>query len=157
MRTPSLTKPALILLPVICGAVCGCARKGDPVPEKPAPPAAPAASWETPIRLAITLPSVDSTGARLGGLEEVRVLYLPLGLSRPSPQDVFARGEVVLSRQRPGLPDPSETLTLDLKSLRRPAGWLVVVAVRGGGIVGAPSATLAWLDPALSGKNLNIS
>ncbi|HEU4951830.1 MAG TPA: hypothetical protein VFT46_07745, partial [Holophagaceae bacterium] len=148
---PSLTKPALILLLTICGAVCGCARKGDPVPVKPAPPAAPSATWETPLRLKITLPSVDAAGGSLGGLEEVRVLYLPLGLSRPSPQDVFLRGEVILSRQRPSLPDPGEVLTLDLKSLRRPAGWLVVVAVRGGGIAGAPSPTLPWLDPVLSG------
>ena len=153
MRTPSLTKPALILIPAICGAVCGCARKGDPVPAKPAPPAAPSAAWDTPLRLKVILPSLDAAGGSLGGLEEVRVLYLPLGLSRPSPQEVFTRGEIVLSRQRPGLPDPGEVLNLDLKSLRRPAGWLVVVAVRGGGIAGAPSATLPWLDPALSGEH----
>lgn len=157
MRTPSLTKPALILLLAICGAVCGCARKGDPVPVRPAPPAAPTAEWESPTRLGVTLPSLDVSGATLGGLEAIRILYLPLGLSRPEPQEVLSRGEVVLSLQRPALPSPGARVLVDLRSLRRPAGWIVAVGVRAGGITGIPSQTLPWIDSRVSTRDLNNS
>ena len=145
MRTPSLTKPALLLLL----AVCGCARKGDPVPAPPVPPQAPRSSWVSLRQLEVTLPSQDVKGGTLRGLEAIRILYLPLGLARPTAQDVFAHGEVVLERQRPGLPGPGESLELDLKNLKRPAGWIVVVAVRAGQAPSAPSPVLAWMDPAL--------
>ncbi|MBS1766287.1 MAG: hypothetical protein JST05_02645 [Acidobacteria bacterium] len=147
MRTFSLATPAVLLF---C-AVCGCARKGDPVPRPLAPPQAPRAKWDTPLRLEVTLPELDSNQESLRGLDAIRILYLPLGLSRPEPQEVFSRGEVVLTLQRPSLPKPGETVFVDLRSLHRPAGWIVVVAVRAGGISGAPSQSLAWFDPRLGG------
>lgn len=145
VRTPSLTKPALLLLL----AVCGCARKGDPVPTPAVPPRAPEAAWASLRRLEVTLPSLDSSGGKLRGLDAIRVLYLPLGLAHPSAQEVFARGEVVLERRRPGLPDPGAPIELDMGTFRRPAGWIVVVAVRAGQVVSPPSPVLPWLDPAL--------
>jgi hypothetical protein len=82
-------------------------------------------------------------------VEMVRVLYLPLGLTQPNPEEVFSHGEVVLERRRPDLPDPGEALVLDLKSLQRPQGWIVVVAVRLGNVPGRPSEVLPWMDPSL--------
>lgn len=145
MRTSSLAKPAVILLLV----VCGCARKGDPVPAPPVPPQAPGASWVSLRQLEVTLPSRDAKGGTLSGLEAIRILYLPMGLARPTALDVFAHGEVVLERQRPGLPSPGESMKVDLKNLKRPAGWIVVVAVRAGRAPSPPSPVLAWMDPAL--------
>ena len=83
------------------------------------------------------------------GVEQVRVLYLPLGLTKPTPEEIFSKGEVVLERRRPDLPGPGQTLVLDLKSLQRPQGWIVVVAVRLGNVSGRPSEVLPWLDPAI--------
>ena len=100
-------------------------------------------------QLEVTLPSQDMKGDSLRGLDAIRILYLPLGLAQPTPQDVFAHGEVVLERQRPGLPGPGESMKLDLKNLKRPAGWIVVVAVRAGQAASPPSPVLAWMDPAL--------
>ena len=135
-----------MILPLV---VCGCARKGDPVPAPPVPPKAPIASWSSLRRLDVILPSADAEGGTLRGLDAVRVLYLPLGLARPAAQDVFSRGEVVFERQRPGLPSPGELLALDLKNLRKPAGWIVVVAVRAGQVASGPSEVLPWMDPAI--------
>jgi hypothetical protein len=129
--------------------VCGCARKGDPVPAAPVAPKAPQAAWVSLRTLEVTLPSQDVKGDGLRGLDAIRVLYLPLGLARPTPQDVFAHGEVVLERRRPGLPSPGEPLRLDLSGLKRPAGWIVLVAVRAGQVPSPPSPVLAWLNPAL--------
>lgn len=129
--------------------VCGCARKGDPVPAPPVPPAAPVAAWASLRGLEITLPTLDAKGDRLRGLDAVRVLYLPLGLARPTAQDVFAHGEIIQERRRPGLPGPGESLRLDLAGLKRPAGWIVVVAVRAGQVPSAPSPVLPWLNPDL--------
>ncbi|HET8901319.1 MAG TPA: hypothetical protein VFM84_05200 [Holophagaceae bacterium] len=145
MRTPSLAKPAVILLLV----VCGCARKGDPVPAPPVPPAAPAAAWASLRTLEVTLPSLDAEGGKLRGLDAIRVLYLPLGLARPTAADVFSHGEIIRERRRPGLPGPGEPLQLDLAGLKRPAGWLVVVVVRAGQVPSAPSPVLPWLNPDL--------
>jgi hypothetical protein len=97
----------------------------------------------------LVLPSADAKGDSLVGVELVRVLYMPLGLAKPTPEEVFSRGEVVLERRRPDLPGPGEPLVMDLKSLQRPQGWIVVVAVRLGNIPGRPSQVLPWLDPAL--------
>jgi hypothetical protein len=100
-------------------------------------------------KVRLVLPSEDVKGDSLVGVEIVRVLYLPLGLTKPSPEDVFRRGEVVLERRRPDLPGPGEPLVMDLKALQRPQGWIVVVAVRLGNVAGRPSDVLAWMDPAL--------
>jgi hypothetical protein len=97
----------------------------------------------------LVLPSQDIKGDDLVGVEIVRVLYLPLGLAKPTPEEVFSRGDVVLERRRPDLPGPGEGLVMDLKSLQRPRGWIVIVAVRLGNIVGRPSEVLPWMDPVL--------
>jgi hypothetical protein len=55
----------------------------------------------------------------------------------------------VLERHRPDLPGPGQPLILDLRSLQRPQGWIVVVAVRLGNVAGRPSEVLPWVDPAI--------
>jgi hypothetical protein len=145
MRTLSLATPAVFAFV----AVCGCARKGDPVPRPAVRPLAPDAAWASTRELEVRLPVKDAQGGPLRGLEAVRVLYLPLGLARPTAGDVFSRGEVVLERQRPGLAAPGESMRLDLKGLNRPAGWIVVVVVRTGAVVSPPSSVLSWMDSAL--------
>jgi hypothetical protein len=97
----------------------------------------------------VTLPALDIKGNSLVGLESVRVYHLPLGSSRPSPGEVLAKGEVVLEQRRPDLPSPGRTFRMDLEGIGRPAGWIVVAALRTGNVVGSPSATLPWLHPAL--------
>ena len=97
----------------------------------------------------LTLPAADMAGNPLAGVEVVRVLHLPLGLARPTPEEVFSRGEVVLERRRPDLPGPGESLLMDLRSVQRPQGWIVLVAVRLGNVPGSPSEVLAWMDPGL--------
>jgi hypothetical protein len=100
-------------------------------------------------KIRLVLPSTDVNGTTLAGVESLRVLYLPLGLTKSSAEEVFSRGEVVLERRRPDLPGPGEILVMDLKSLQRPPGWIVVVAVRLGEVPGRPSEVLPWMDPAL--------
>jgi hypothetical protein len=105
--------------------------------------------WEKPRLLEVTLPERDVRGDSLVGLEAVRVYHLPLGSARPSPAEVLAKGEVVLEQRRPDLPAPGRRFFLDLKGIGRPAGWIVVAAVRVGNVVGTPSDTLPWLHPAV--------
>jgi hypothetical protein len=107
------------------------------------------ARLESLRKLRLVLPTTDVKGESLPGVEIVRVLYLPLGLNKPTPEEVFSRGEVVMERHRPDLPGPGGELIMDLKSLQRPQGWIVVVAVRLGNVVGRPSEVLPWLAPAL--------
>lgn len=126
-----------------------CGRKGDPIPRPRAAAQAMEVRLEGLRRLNLVLPTRDVNGQDLVGIEVVRVLYLPLGLLRPTPEEVFTRGEVVLERRRPDLPGPGAPLVLDLKSLQRPQGWIVVVAVRLGNVPGRPSDVLPWLDPVL--------
>ena len=147
MRASSLAKPLLVSTFALLAAACG--RKGDPIPRPRASALAPLVRMDSLRVLSVTLPTHDVRGEALVGVEQVRVLYLPLGLSRPTPEDVFSRGQVVLERRRPDLPGPGETFPLDLRSLQRPAGWLVVVAVRVGDVPGRPSAIVPWMDPAI--------
>jgi hypothetical protein len=126
-----------------------CGRKGDPIPRPRAAAQAMDVRLEGLRRVRLVLPSADMTGDALVGVEVVRVLYLPLGLAKPTPEDLFSRGEVVLERRRPDLPGPGEELVMDLKSLQRPQGWIVIVAVRLGNVAGRPSEVLPWMDPAL--------
>lgn len=149
MRPSSLPKALVALNLLVCASTLGCGRKGDPVPHVRRPAKAPGARWKALRQLEVTLPSQDSGGDSLVGLEQVRLIWMPLGLSRPSSQELFARGEVVLERRRPDLPSPGSVLVMDLANLKRPAGWVVVVAVRGGEIPGAPSEVLPWLDSGL--------
>lgn len=147
MSSSRLSNPLLAI--TLCFAAIHCGRKGDPIPR----PRMAAQAMEVRLnglrQIRMVLPSTDVKGESLAGVEIVRVLYLPLGLSKPSPEDVFSRGEVVLERRRPDLPGPGQPFTLDLKSLQRPQGWLVVVAVRLGNVPGRPSDVLPWLPPEL--------
>ena len=151
VRTPSLPKPALAFLasiPLGFGSAA-CARKGDPIPH-PRIEAQPCLiRWASFRLLEVTLPERDIQGGALVGLESVRVYHLPLGIARPSAAEVLAKGEVVLEQRRPDLPPPGRSFRMELKGIGRPAGWIVVVALRTGNVVGTPSATLAWLHPAL--------
>lgn len=146
MRSLSLANPLLAI--TLCFLAVHCGRKGDPIPRPRAAAQAMEARLEGLRQVRLVLPTADVTGDSLVGVEVVRVLYLPLELAKPTPQDVFSRGEVVLERRRPDLPGPGETLLMDLKSLQRPQGWIVVVAVRLGNVAGRPSEVLPWMDPA---------
>ena len=102
-----------------------------------------------PRLLEITLPQQDIRGDSLVGIETLRIYYLALGSARPTPEEVVTKGEVVLEQRRPDLPSPGRRFEMDLKSIERPPGWIVVAAVRVGDVVGVPSDTLPWLHPAL--------
>ncbi len=149
MRPSSLPKAFVALNLLVCASTLGCGRKGDPIPRARQAAEAPKARWKSLRRLEITLPYRDSGGESLVGLEKVRLIWMPLGLSRPSAQEVFTRGEVALERRRPDLPAPGSVFVMDLTNLKRPAGWIIVVAVRGGEIPGAPSEVLPWVDSGL--------
>jgi len=150
VRPPSL--PNLIATSTfsafLCLAILGCGRKGDPIPRPRTAPAACAARWASPRVLEVRLPTRDALWGRLKGLEKVRIYYLPLGNAKPAAELVMAKGQVVLERSRPNLPDPGQLLQLDLKQIGRPAGWVVAAALRVGDVVGAPSEPVPWLDPA---------
>jgi len=147
MRPSSLANPLVIFTICLLGLACG--RRGDPVP-RPRAAALPVQVRLEGLRKArVVVPSKDVAGDALVGVELVRVIYLPLGLNKPTPEDVYSRGEVVLERRRPDLPGPGETFLLDLRSLQRPQGWIVLVAVRLGNVAGRPSEVLPWLDPGL--------
>ncbi len=147
MRLLRLATPTLAI--TLCFALVQCGRKGDPIPRPRAMAQAAVVQWTTLRTLRITLPAQDAKGEALVGLEAVRVLYLPLGLAKPTPEEIFTKGEVILERRRPALPGPGQQLHLDLKSLQRPQGWIAIVAVRLGNVPGRPSEVLAWMDPAL--------
>jgi hypothetical protein len=126
-----------------------CGRKGDPIPRPRAAAVAAVVHMEGLRSLRVVIPSQDVTGEALAGIEILRVLYLPVGFAKPTPEEVFSRGEVILERRHPDLPKPGKAVLMDLKSIQRPPGWLVVVAVRLGDAAGRPSEVLPWLDPAL--------
>jgi len=132
---------------VLAGSACG--RKGDPIPRPRAEPRISSAQWLGLRTVEVVLPQKDVKDRDLVGLEKVRVYYLPLGTARPTPQEVLIQGELILERRRPDLPSPGKKLTLDLKEISRPAGWIVITSVRVGDILGVPSEVLPWMDPAL--------
>ena len=148
VRTHSLANPLAVITLALVTTHCG--RKGDPIPRPRAAAQAMDVQVSGPRTLKLVLPARDITGATLVGVEMVRVLYLPLGMAKPSSEEVAGRGEVVLERRRPDLPGPGDALELDLSSLTRPPGWLVVVPVRLGNVPGQPSEVLPWLDPVLT-------
>lgn len=147
MRSLRLANPLLAITLGVLTVHCG--RKGDPIPRPRVAARAMEARLEGLRKVRLVLPAADIDGAPLVGVELVRVIYFPLGLAKPTPEEVFSRGEVVLERRRPDLPGPGETLIMDLNSLRRPPGWIVAVAVRLGNVAGRPSEVLPWMDPAL--------
>ena len=144
----SALRPLALLL-VAAAMALSCGRKGDPVPRPRAAPRVCAVRMAGLRGLKVRLPRLDQSGHSMDGIERVRVYYAPLGAARPTAWEVLARGEVLLERSRPDLPDPGSELTLDLSRLQRPPGWLVVAAVRVGDVVGEPSEPLPWLDPAI--------
>ncbi len=97
--------------------------------------------------LRVRLPLKDARGQDLVGVERIRVYYAPLTALRPTGPEVLALGDVLLERSRPDLPPPGGEVRLDLSSLQRPQGWLVVVAVRVGEVLGTASEPMPWLDP----------
>ncbi len=103
-------------------------------------------------RLRVVLPEAAADASSLRGVEKVWVYYLPLGVARPAPAEVVAKGEVVLERRRPDLPGPGEALELDLSRVVRDPGWVVVSAVRVGDVVGQPSPVLPWMHAAIRGE-----
>lgn len=122
-----------------------CGRRGDPVPRPRAAAQAMAVRWEGPRKVLATLPKTTVSGEDLVGVDAVRVLFLADGV-KPTPEEVFSRGEVVLERRRPDLPAPGEPVLMNLQSLQRPQGWIALVAVRVGNVPGRPSEVLPWLD-----------
>ncbi len=147
MRPFRLANPVLAITLSMTAVHCG--RKGDPIPRPRAAAQAMDVELNSLRKLRVVLPVADTKGNSLVGIEIVRVIYLALGLTKPTPEEVFSRGEVVLERRRPDLPGPGEAFVLDLGSLQRPQGWIVVVAVRLGNVPGRPSEVLPWMDPAL--------
>ncbi len=147
MRTFRLANAGLAFLLVLGNGACG--RKGDPIPHPRAEPQAPEAHWVSLRQLEVTLPARDARGQSLVGLEQVRVFYAPVSTVKPSPREIVSKGEVVVERRRPNLPAPGKQMRIDMSDLVRPQGWMVVVAVRVGDVVGPPSDALVWLDPAL--------
>jgi hypothetical protein len=147
MRPFRLANSALAI--TLCLALVQCGRKGDPIPRPRTAAQSAGVHWVTLRTLRVTLPARDAKGEALVGLEAVRILYLPMGVTKPTPEEIFSKGEVVLERRRPDLPGPGQVLDLNLKSLQRPQGWIAIVAVRLGNVPGRPSEVLAWMDPAL--------
>jgi hypothetical protein len=147
MRSSSLANPLLAITLSLMAIRCG--RKGDPIPRPRAAAQAVEVRFDGLRRLRMVLPMADAKGDSLVGIELVRIIYLPLGLTKPTPEEVFSHGEVVLERRRPDLPGPGGTFVMDLRTLQRPQGWIVVVAVRLGNVAGRPSEVLPWMDPAL--------
>jgi len=147
MITFRLANPLLAFTLGLVSVHCG--RKGDPIPRPRSAAKAMEVRLEGLRKVRLVLAPVDVKGDALVGVELVRVIYLPLSLAKPTPEEVFSRGEVVLERRRPDLPGPGQPLVMDLKSLQRPQGWIVLVAVRLGNVAGRPSEVLPWMDPAL--------
>ena len=145
MRTHSLT----LIIPFVAGTLilAGCGAKGSPRPNQRHPPNSCIVRAIDTKTIEATLPTEDTQGNRLLGIEAVRVYYLPLGTSYPSPLGVFQQGEAILEHRRPDLPLPGKAIMLDLSNFGRPAGWLVVVPFRVGDIAGVPSQVLPWIDP----------
>ena len=129
-------------------AAAGCGAKGDPVPNRRHPPAACTVRAVGLRAVEAVLPTEDTQGNRLSGIEAVRVYYSRIGPGFPTPLEVFQQGTTVLELRRPDLPPPGRNVLLDLSHMGHSTGWLVVVAYRVGNIPGVPSQVLPWLDPA---------
>jgi len=137
-----------LLAAAVLLALLSCGAKGDPRPHQRHPPAQCGVRALSIRMFEVVLPTKDTQGDRLSGLEAVRVYYLPLGANYPSALDIFQQGEAILERRRPNLPSPGKTIVMDLSHFGRSAGWLTVVPFRIGDIPGVPSQVLPWVDPA---------
>ena len=147
----SLPKPTSRWLPLLLVGLLfpACGRKGDPIPRPRTAPGICEVRMTGLRELWVRLPAKDAKGGDLDGVERVRVYYAPLSTVRPTGAQVAALGDILLERSRPDLPAPGKELKLDLSTIQRPPGWLVVVAVRVGEVRGMPSEPLPWLDPRL--------
>jgi hypothetical protein len=135
-----------ILLLIGCLVPYGCGRKGDPLPRTRVRPAACPVQWISHRILEIKIPFNDEFGNRLVGIEKVRIYYLPLSYDRPNGDLIITKGQVIIERKLPNVTSLGKSVKLDLKQFSYPPGWLVVVAVRVGDIIGVPSETLVWPD-----------
>ena len=151
VHAPSLPKRTFRLLPLLVVGIVflACGRKGDPIPRPRSAPGACTVRMTALRELWVRLPAKDARGEDLDGVERVRIYYAPLATVRPTGAEVVALGDILLERSRPDLPAPGKEVRLDLSTLQRPPGWLVVVAVRVGGVRGVPSEAMPWLDPRL--------
>ena len=127
-------------------AFSGCGRKGALLPHARTRPSACLVQWSSSRILDVKLPIADEFGRVIVGIEKVRVYYLPLERDRPTGGDIIARGQAVMEHSCQNVTSLNKIIKLNLRRFNYPAGWLTVVAVRAGGIVGVPSATFAWLD-----------
>nr|WP_320131248.1 hypothetical protein [uncultured Holophaga sp.] len=147
MRSPAFP---LLLLPLLLAlGSTACGRKGDPIPRPRVSPQVCQTRWLSLRELEVRLPLKDAQGESLVGVEQIRVYYLPVGLACPQPAELITRGEVILEQRRPDLPPPGGVIRMDLREIGRPTGWLVVVAVRVGGVIGEPSPVLPWINPGI--------
>ena len=148
-RSMSSLIRVLVFMLLACLVPCGCGRKGDPLPRFKTRPAACLVRWISYRVLEVTLPDKDEFGHSLLGIDKVRVYYLPLNYDRPTGDAIIARGQVIMERSQPAIADLKEPFRLDLKQLNYSSGWLTVVAVRVGDVIGVPSETLVWLDSSI--------
>ena len=142
----SLSLPLTLFFVVALLIPAGCGAKGDPRPNPRRQPAACAVSATSLRTIKVVLPTMDTQGYRLSGIEAIRIYYLSLSNKFPSPLDVFQSGEAVMEQRHPNLPRPGKTITFDLSNFGRPSGWLVVVPWVGNS-PGVPSQVLPWVDP----------
>ncbi|MCL1893186.1 MAG: hypothetical protein FWG02_02965 [Holophagaceae bacterium] len=127
-------------------SLVGCGAKGDPMPKQRPQPSSCTVRVLDIRTFEVVLPTTDTQGNSLSGIEAVNIYYLPLGSHYPTSLEVFQHGEAILEYRRPNLPKPGKAIKMDLSSFGRSAGWLVVVAwaINSPGV---PSQVLPWVDP----------
>ncbi|MCL1908283.1 MAG: hypothetical protein FWG12_02820 [Holophagaceae bacterium] len=142
----SLSLPLTLPFVATILALVACGAKGDPRPNQRRQPAICDVRAIDLRTIEVVLPTLDTQGNRLSGIEAIRIYYLSLSNSYPSPLEVFQHGEAILEQRRPNIPRPGKTIVLNLSNFGRPPGWLVVVAWAGNA-PGVPSQVLPWIDP----------
>jgi hypothetical protein len=145
MRSLSLPLTISIVTEIFISA--GCGARGNPVPKQQHPPAPCTVRAKNLRTLEVTLPTTDTHGNPLLGIEAIRVYYLSMGTNFPSALEVFQHGKAIFECRRPEIPPPGKMITLDLSNCGHSTGWLVVVPFRIGNIAGVPSQVLPWVDP----------
>lgn len=142
---------SLIRILVISLATCfvplyGFGRKGDPVSRPRTKPAACDVEWSSYRILEIKLPVKDEHHHSLVGIDKIRIYYLSLDQNRPTGDAIVAKGKVIMEQRRSNVTNLRDSVKLDLRQLNYSSGWLTVVAMRVGDVIGVPSETLVWLD-----------
>ena len=140
--------PNRIFIPIVLGIICilSCGKKGDPLPRTAAAPTACSAQWISHHILEVKLPKSDIAGDKLIGIDKLRIYYLPLEDIRPSCDDIMNRGQVIVEQSGFDLLKSNKALTLNLKDINYPSGWLIIVAMRVGGVLGVPSEVIPWFN-----------